>query len=147
MVAGARPSWHRRPPAERRSSAHAGQRQDAALYFEGNVDVTAHTMTVTTRTPMGPIQTEAQLPYGFSAGNVFFHTCAGTLSWAPPTYTGTVQAVNLMSGTVMGMTAVIDSVTPSTVTFATPIATYGDVATNTKSDCGTRSACSSTIAC
>ncbi len=119
----------------------------AIYYFEGSVDVAHRTMTVVYRAPTGETLAQSTLPYGPAPGDVSFHTCLGTVAWNPTggvgpggTLTATVQAVNRMPGTVTGMTAVIDSVSPSDITFATPLASYGAVAPNTASNCGAPSA-------
>jgi hypothetical protein len=109
------------------------------FYFDGNVDPDKGTMTVTVRSPTGELTSQSTLPYGPSAGDVYFHTCAGTPAFNTGTHlmTGAVQAVNLMTSNVGDFTAVIDSTIPSTVTPSSGVMfDYGNVAPNTASNCG-----------
>jgi hypothetical protein len=123
--------------------------QQVLYYFEGNVDVAHQAITMTYRLPSGELVPESQLPYGDDAGEVYFHTCSGTVSWTPSSTDGglggifasTIQSVNLNSTTVLQLTAVIDSVSdPENITYASPLASYPIVAPNSASNCGTPSA-------
>ncbi len=108
------------------------------FYFEGSVDTAKGTMAVAYRAPTGELQAQTTLPYGNSAGSVYFHTC-GVPTYNAGTHqlTGAVQAVNRMATTQSSFIAIIDSVSLAGVTPASgTIATYGTVAPNS-ADCGT----------
>ncbi len=114
----------------------------ALYYFEGSVDVAHRTMSLDYRSPTGELIGQSTLPYGTLPGEAYFHTCAGTVAWNPTggvgpggTLTAQIQAVNLFPDAIGAMTAVIDTVSPSDITFSTPMANYGDVIPNT-ANCG-----------
>lgn len=109
----------------------------ALLRFMGSIDVEQGTMTVVTLRASGEYALQVQLPYGETSGDVFFHTCSGTVTYNVGTHqlTGNVQGVNLTSATLSPFDAVIDSVSPTGISPSSgTIASYGPAAPNA-ADC------------
>ncbi len=127
------------PPTGGAQPSHA----KALLYFEGSVDVTQRTMTVVAKTPSGALKAQATLPYGTGAGEVYFHTCPGTVSYTSTglgggTLSASVQAVNDMAAAIPDFTVNITSISDTGTVFTTSLGPgndYGNVPNTGDTSC------------